>query len=550
MVTAATLHPAARRRLMATMPHAEAHDITLRPLDGAGPAGMIVTAGEQSFVEAVLEDLKRPDWRTALAARRGVRRGSDGVLELGQPTHRRFQMVLLEAYCRTPGHPRLNPTKIAGMALVLRREIGEAAGHGRLRLPGRSGAVNRIEQNGYEGWMHDGGVRRGWLTIVAEDLDPDPTVTNRRRPVSASRAIEALIAERRGTRRLVEEVKPLFLAPPDVCKALGRTVVYGLVPVASPEYAEASPPPPNYASLPEADDMRRHLSSYLKARVAQSMPRASERIDPAWRPLHAPATGESAEGRLYALGVFLQQLMVELGAFEPTAAAAELMRLLGSIRLPVEKDVRGHVVRDTSAADFVRKAAPILVGGEPNDTAVHMPLEWPAVGADQGGRLTEAALACLAARFSQLAPKTPKYHGDSRRYAVRGLIRVREDPACPARLIWSGYSEPFRIVPWWNSEGPVARIPLPRISQLKNLKPNVTFELPPEIANLLQGDAKKLKDGEGSTGGIDIFWLCSFSLPIITICAFIVLSIFLTLFDLIFRWMAWIKICIPIPRPK
>ena len=44
--------------------------------------------------------------------------------------------------------------------------------------------------------------------------------------------------------------------------------------------------------------------------------------------------------------------------------------------------------------------------------------------------------------------------------------------------------------------------------------------------------------------------VCSFAIPTITICAFIVLNIFLSLFDLIFRWMAFIKICIPIPLPK
>ena len=43
-------------------------------------------------------------------------------------------------------------------------------------------------------------------------------------------------------------------------------------------------------------------------------------------------------------------------------------------------------------------------------------------------------------------------------------------------------------------------------------------------------------------------WICSFSIPIITLCAFIVLSIFLSLFDLIFKWMAFIKICIPFPK--
>ena len=40
------------------------------------------------------------------------------------------------------------------------------------------------------------------------------------------------------------------------------------------------------------------------------------------------------------------------------------------------------------------------------------------------------------------------------------------------------------------------------------------------------------------------------SIPIITICAFIVLNIFLSLFDLFFSWMLFIKICLPIPVPK
>jgi hypothetical protein len=59
---------------------------------------------------------------------------------------------------------------------------------------------------------------------------------------------------------------------------------------------------------------------------------------------------------------------------------------------------------------------------------------------------------------------------------------------------------------------------------------------------------KKLAEGEGSTSGLEVGWICTFSLPIITLCAFIVLNIFLSLFDLFLRWMMFIKICIPIPK--
>ena len=88
---------------------------------------------------------------------------------------------------------------------------------------------------------------------------------------------------------------------------------------------------------------------------------------------------------------------------------------------------------------------------------------------------------------------------------------------------------------------------------MKNLKPNVAFQLPPGLFNTLANNSPKdFLDGKGKEGGvgIGIAWICSFSLPIITLCAFIVLNIFLQLFNIVFWWMLYIKICIPIPFPK
>ena len=84
------------------------------------------------------------------------------------------------------------------------------------------------------------------------------------------------------------------------------------------------------------------------------------------------------------------------------------------------------------------------------------------------------------------------------------------------------------------------------------MKPNVAVEVPPSLANILRGNpADMLKNPPpDDQGGIGIMWLCSFSIPIITICAFLGLGIFLALFNIVFWWMAFIKICIPIPKPK
>jgi hypothetical protein len=54
--------------------------------------------------------------------------------------------------------------------------------------------------------------------------------------------------------------------------------------------------------------------------------------------------------------------------------------------------------------------------------------------------------------------------------------------------------------------------------------------------------------GLGPCGGAPtIGMICSLSIPIITICALILLIIMVTLLDLIFRWLPWFILCFPVP---
>ncbi|MEH6413439.1 hypothetical protein [Pseudomonas sp. CGJS7] len=64
---------------------------------------------------------------------------------------------------------------------------------------------------------------------------------------------------------------------------------------------------------------------------------------------------------------------------------------------------------------------------------------------------------------------------------------------------------------------------------------------------------KDLPAGDGGpcqSGGINIGMICSLSIPIITICALILLIIIVSLFDLIFRWLPYFVICFPVPGLK
>ena len=80
------------------------------------------------------------------------------------------------------------------------------------------------------------------------------------------------------------------------------------------------------------------------------------------------------------------------------------------------------------------------------------------------------------------------------------------------------------------------------------LKPNVAFVVPPSLQSLLSGATKDLLDGKGSSSNLGLTWICGFNIPIITICAFLVLNIFLTLFNLAFGWLFFMKICLPFPK--
>jgi hypothetical protein len=51
-------------------------------------------------------------------------------------------------------------------------------------------------------------------------------------------------------------------------------------------------------------------------------------------------------------------------------------------------------------------------------------------------------------------------------------------------------------------------------------------------------------------GGPSFGMICSLSIPIITLCAFILLIIMVILFDIIFRWLPYFVICFPVPGLK
>jgi len=66
----------------------------------------------------------------------------------------------------------------------------------------------------------------------------------------------------------------------------------------------------------------------------------------------------------------------------------------------------------------------------------------------------------------------------------------------------------------------------------------------PLHADLPNADQKPCGDGPG----LELGMVCSLSIPIITLCALIVLMIFIKLLDIVFFWMPFFQICLPVPK--
>jgi hypothetical protein len=388
--------------------------------------------------------------------------------------------------------------------------------------------------------MQSGKKFQGWVSLRGHELDRDPDPARRPPELKSGHPeINRRLAVLNGfSEPHSESVSRLFPAPPEVCQAAKRTLFFGLIPVVSSEISEA----PSFPAF-TADDLIRHLHPLLQAREARSLPSAGKRLDTL-----IPVNPEDKSLDDFIL--LLRQLAIEFDAFGTGEAARALFHSLNKMELVGEGETR------VRAGDFLSIATRVLVEREfsPSEGATKMPRTWPRITAAEANALAQFVVGAMQARLAQVAAGQGRFDGVNRRYHIRAFIRVKGHANCPPHVVWSEPSEPFTIAPWFDNNGaPPVQVTLPDANDrnlLRKLKPNVAFVMPDGLFKLMQGKPEDLMKGSGNASGIGIQWICSFSIPIITLCAFIVLNIFLQLFDLIFRWLLYIKICLPLPKPK
>jgi hypothetical protein len=118
----------------------------------------------------------------------------------------------------------------------------------------------------------------------------------------------------------------------------------------------------------------------------------------------------------------------------------------------------------------------------------------------------------------------------------------------------------FKMAHFFDADAPARpiRISLPfdtSFAGLRKFNKNVAFVISDKLRQQMEcvSDLKGVLDGnvcKDGGQGIGIGFICSFSIPIITICALIVLFIFVILLNIVFFWLPLLEICFPVPQLK
>ncbi|MBZ0316573.1 MAG: hypothetical protein K8L91_09155 [Anaerolineae bacterium] len=487
-------------------------------------APTLIERTDPDFVEALFDQLRAGTPGLA-SVEGGVarRRDKNGYLKLMLPMQRVYNVALLEAVCDlygSFGQPRVDPSKIESAGLVVRR-LGVDKGQ---PIPGY-----------YEGWRTSGkgaNAIKGWVGFqnsLEEELDPDPL----RRPVLTLGHPEldaryALI--RPASAGFSEQVAPLFVLPPAVCESAERTLLFGMVDVTSSEYGTLPP------SDPALKDFGPPIPPYLREGDVRSLPLGGYTI----------TQYDANDANLHGFISILLELYITYDLFGTSSVSQELAEAI--MALEVELTDGTHY----SALLFLEMAIGALIEKR-SDIRFEMPVSWPAIESGLAERFANLLYQAWATRLESIQPNFGRFDERGRLYAVRAFVRVRHDDECPPDLIWSAYSEPFSIAAWYESgEGPPVMIDVPNPFTpgfLEGLKPNVAFNMPEEMFNLLgqlDGLLDKKKPSSGPTLGVG--WICSLSLVIVFIVAFMLLFMFILILNLIFQWMLFVKICIPYPK--
>jgi hypothetical protein len=498
---------------------------------------------------------------------------TDTRLKLRRPVHRTFHMVAWEASCKMAtapaGYPAIAPEKIASAGFVL-RDVSGATGFSPL------------------GFQIVKGKPQGWAPIHCLKSDPDAV----RHLKSLSLVPRQLTSNPGYTDEETFNLHPLSVTT----GTKPHTLLYGYLPIGGGDYVRQIAPAPQPSSpveeLPWPFGVVNHSGGpptpytsdqqIVRGKIQPALAALLRMLLGRYQLVDPAAWDHSAANP----SIHLISLLHEITFFpDPgTNLSGEALRAwaadhavpdvtLGSVlqqwtQAPPPKDPTDHslaaLVKGNSRAQNLLSD---LNQAQPTDS-VDLPAHHPLPKGPLNLLVVESVATQLRERLAQrlaesttasttALPSAKLISGPTGSYVVQPFVRVIRPDGCE-KIFWGKPSLPFAVAAMFDPDA--ARptlIEMPDLADAKKgLAKGATFSMPPNLADLANGMSSSsaisafMSKGTLPSGGLGIGYLCSFSLPAISICAMLSLSIILSLLNIFLGWMAWVKICLPIPEEK
>ena len=560
------------------------HDVELRPafFEG-GEQATLLRYLDADFIARFTQDIQQKRFSAAqfgawLEEERHGQYDQTPVLRL--PTHRAFHIVCCEAVCRRFGTPALDPQKIASAGFVIRRET----------------------PRGQQAWILEEGEAIGWQNRGAPSGDPDLSRRLCRNGISHRRTDQAAFSG--------EQVFPLHPLTVKDNEGRCRTLLFGYVPLGGFYYERDM-----QLSESDGNDIDQLAVASLNwpFGYASGSDRRWSAIDSVLvdhgRPTVAFAELLMQLVNRYHLGEqghddnhALENLCATLPFFNPeiwrhiplvfNPAFPTRVGMVDPFMLPASW-TRGYPLALSSGVTLLDYLRTCFAQGDTNPLVAWIAqvsdLADAAGGLSRIGRLpalpaadgrgvirdslvisessAETFRLALGQRLRTLTLATtreiplPKFaQGRDDQFRIIPFIRSRTEKGAE-QFTWAGrraQSSLFRVAASFDPQASrPSLIPMPSLRDLKRgLAKGASILTPGDTFSLV--NSLKLKKGvSGDTVKVDkpvaptVQWICSFSLPVITLVAMILLMIMVSLLNIIFFWMPWVRICLPFPKiPK
>ena len=506
-------------------------DLLQRQLRMQGPA--LLRFASDTFMEDLAQRLQNvlpgtePDLSDLVARPESFRERPTGApldwqpdvqsmpLKLYQPAHGHFYLVAASLVCRIPGLPD--------------RFVDAASGER------GSFVLRRIGPDGGEmAWVNDPVQGKGWVALV-----PDATGNYK-------------------TLAGFEELLPMF--PVNfTSNGQRRRLLVGLVPTASREAFQASPQlsPILAENDPQVVDERNRLNA--DPRLEEAKGRVTDMLNDLKQRSNLPANDISEISRFILLDL-AELLSLYLGVL--WQAIKDSTKPAPGALADLYQQFADRVVDQTASTKISWLAALQAVAQELDDgnydaTNINFQLKQTDMDGSTLYDLLKAAFTATPLPTIPAAPASvpvPKLEAQPGTQYILRCVYQRPHCAPLHPDVVSNPTERFELASFFDFDAPArpVRIVMPvdtSIAGLRKFKKNVAFLLSDKLRQQMEcvSDAKNALKGDLTCGKeFNIGHICSFSIPIITLCAFIVLFIFLMLLNIVFWWLPFLRICLPI----